>query len=113
MTHKSDPPLGAMRLCHRSAEWRSLYSGVLLMGLGQLLITATIPIDQGFAARLGEGSVATLGYANRIVTLFDGLGTIVAGRALLPVCPGRSPTAISLRAAGKRCNGRYSFAQGR
>lgn len=88
MTHKSDPPLGAMRLRHRSAEWRSLYGGVLLMGLGQLLITATIPIDQGFAARLGEGSVATLGYANRIVTLFSGLATIVAGRALLPVLSG-------------------------
>ena len=80
---------------HRSAEWRSLYGAVLLMGLGQLLITATIPIDQGFAARLGEGAVATLGYANRIVTLFSGLATIVAGRAFCPCCPGRLPTAIS------------------
>jgi peptidoglycan biosynthesis protein MviN/MurJ (putative lipid II flippase) len=55
------------------------------MAAGQMLLTLTIPIDQGFAARLGEGAVATLGYANRIVTLVTGLGTIVIGRALLPV----------------------------
>ena len=55
------------------------------MALGQILITASLPIDQGFASRLGEGAVATLGYTNRILTLFSGLGTIVIGRALLPV----------------------------
>ncbi len=88
MTRKGDPPLGSIRLRHRSIEWQSLYGGLLLMGLGQLLITATIPIDQGFAVRLGEGSVASLGYANRIVTLFSGLATIVVGRALLPVLSG-------------------------
>src|SRR5678815_3329780 len=57
----------------------------LLMVSGQLLISASIPIDQGFAARLGEGAVASLGYANRIITLLSGIGTIVVGRALLPV----------------------------
>ena len=63
-------------------------TAVLLMVAGQFLITASIPIDQGFAARLGEGAVASLGYANRIITLFSGLATIVVGRALLPVLSG-------------------------
>lgn len=85
MTEKADAPLGGVRFRHRSAEWRSLYGSLLLMGAGQILITATIPIDQAFAARIGEGAVATLGYANRIVTLITGLATIVVGRALLPV----------------------------
>ena len=82
-----------MRLRHRSAEWRLLYGAILLMGLGHFLLTATIPIDQGFAARLGEGSVATLGFANRILTLFSGLATIVIARALLPVLSERLPMA--------------------
>jgi putative peptidoglycan lipid II flippase len=85
MVRKSDPPLGAMRFSHRSGEWSSLYGSILLMMAGQLLITASNPIDQAFAAPIGEGAVATLAYANRIVTLFSGFGTIVVGRALLPV----------------------------
>jgi peptidoglycan biosynthesis protein MviN/MurJ (putative lipid II flippase) len=55
---------------------------------GQALITSSLPVDQAFAARLGGGAVATLGYANRIVTLFSTLGTVVVGRALLPVLAG-------------------------
>lgn len=85
---RGDPPLGAVRVRHRSVEWGSLYGSITLMVLGQLLITASIPIDQGFAARLGEGAVASLGYANRILTLFSTLATIVVGRALLPVLSG-------------------------
>ena len=88
MVRKGDAPLGAPRLGHRSAEWNSLYGSILLMMAGQVLITASIPIDQAFAARIGEGAVATMSYTNRIVTLFSGLGTIVVGRALLPVLSG-------------------------
>jgi peptidoglycan biosynthesis protein MviN/MurJ (putative lipid II flippase) len=83
-----DPPLGGTRVRHTSSEWHTLYGSVLLMVIAQLLITFSVPIDQGFAARLGEGAVATLGYANRIITLFSGLASIVVGRALLPVLSG-------------------------
>lgn len=81
---RGDPPLGGTSLRHGSAEWRGLRGSFVLMILGQLLIATSIPVDQGFAARLGEGQVATLGYASRIITLFSGLGTVVVGRALLP-----------------------------
>jgi murein biosynthesis integral membrane protein MurJ len=80
-----DPPLGKVSLRHRSDEWGTFYRSILMMTLGQIVLTVTNPIDQAFAARLGEGSVATLGYAMRIVTLFSGLATVVIGRALLPV----------------------------
>jgi peptidoglycan biosynthesis protein MviN/MurJ (putative lipid II flippase) len=80
-----DPPLGKLSLRHRSEEWGTFYRSILMMTLGQMVLTVTNPIDQAFAARLGEGSVATLGYATRIVTLFSGLATVVIGRALLPV----------------------------
>jgi len=90
MVRKGDPPFLAPRLGHRSAEWSSLYNSILLMSAGQVLITASIPIDQAFAARIGEGAVATLSYTNRILTLFSGFGTIVVGRALLPVLSDRA-----------------------
>jgi len=85
MVRAGDPPLGRSRFTHRSGEWRSLYGSLLLMMAGQLLITASLPVDQAFAAPIGEGAVATLSYANRILTLVSGFGTIVVGRALLPV----------------------------
>lgn len=88
LVKRGDPPVGGARISHRSDQWATLYGSILLMISGQLLMTATIPIDQWFAARLGEGAVATLGYANRIVTLFSGIATIVVGRALLPVLSG-------------------------
>jgi peptidoglycan biosynthesis protein MviN/MurJ (putative lipid II flippase) len=88
LTARGDPPMGGFRFRHRSDEWALMYGSMLLMVSGQLLITATIPIDQGFAARIGEGAVASLGYANRIVTLFSSLATLVVGRALLPVLSG-------------------------
>lgn len=85
MIARGDPPIGRMRWGHKSREWSTLYGSILLMVLGQFLVTASIPIDQGFASRLGEGSVASLGYANRVIGLFSGLATVVIGRALLPV----------------------------
>lgn len=85
MVRAGDPPLGRSRFTHQSGEWRSLYGSLLLMMAGQLLITASLPVDQAFAAPIGEGAVATLAYANRILTLCSGFGTIVVGRALLPV----------------------------
>ena len=85
MVRSGDRPFGGLRFSHRSGEWSSLYGSILLMTAGQLLITASIPIDQAFAAPMGEGAIATLAYANRIVALFSGFGTIIVGRALLPV----------------------------
>lgn len=85
MTRTADPPIGTIRFRHRSIEWNSLYGGMLLMSSGQLLLTSVIPIDQLFASRLGEGAIATLGYANRIISLITGFGVVVMSRALLPV----------------------------
>lgn len=88
LSRKGDAPLGSIAFTHRSHEWQSLYGSILLMGFGQLVFSAAAPIDQAFAARVGEGAVATLGYANRILALLTSFGTIVVTRALLPVLAG-------------------------
>lgn len=85
MTAVADRPLGRLRFRHRSEQWALLYGPILAMGIGQLLVTTTIPIDQVFAASLGEGAVSTLGYVNRIITLITSFGFVVFARALLPV----------------------------
>jgi murein biosynthesis integral membrane protein MurJ len=88
MTRKGDPPLGSARVRHRSPEWSSLYRSIVLMGLGQLIFAVALPVDQGFASRLGQGAVATLAYANRILALITTFGAVVVARALLPVLSG-------------------------
>lgn len=107
MVQTGAPPLGALRFRHGSGEWATLYGALLVMGLGQLFITATNPIDQAFAARLGEGAVATLGYVNRIVTLITGFGSVVLARALLPVLSGA--VADGSPALGRRQALQWSF----
>jgi putative peptidoglycan lipid II flippase len=42
-------------------------------------------IDQFYAVGMGTGSVATLGYANRILSLILGLAAVAVSRATLPV----------------------------
>jgi peptidoglycan biosynthesis protein MviN/MurJ (putative lipid II flippase) len=44
-----------------------------------------VVIDQFYAVGLGTGAVATLGYANRILSLILGLAAIAASRATLPI----------------------------
>jgi len=85
MTKAADAPLGSLIFKHRSAQWGGIYGPLSTMVLAQFLMTVTLPLDQAFAASLGDGAIATLGYVNRIITLVTGLGSVVLARALLPV----------------------------
>lgn len=88
MTYAGDPPLGWFGLSRDSTEWLGLYRPLLVMFAGQVILTVSTPVDQAFASYFGEGGVATLGYANRIVSLIAGVGSVVVARALLPVLSG-------------------------
>lgn len=76
---------GGHRLRPRSAEWRAVIAGLAAMGVGQALMYASLPLDQYVASRSGEGGIAVLGYANRLIGIATSMGTVVLGRALLPV----------------------------
>ena len=88
LARRADPPLAAISFRRRAPDWRLVYMPLLVMAAGQVVLTVTNPLDQAFAANLGEGGVATLGYANRIVGLVVGFGSVVVARALLPVLSG-------------------------
>ena len=69
----------------RSPWWRVFWAALTVMLLGQFLQSLTGIIDQFFAAHLGSGELATLGYSNRILALVNAIGAMAIGRALLPV----------------------------
>ena len=68
-----------------SPAWRHMVAGLSLTVLGQALLGSTTMIEAFIAARLGEGNVSTLGYANRVLGLFTGLVVLAVTRSMLPV----------------------------
>lgn len=73
-----------------SPAWTSFRQAVGVLALSQLALSLALPIDQMLAARLDEGSLATLGFANRVLALALGLGATAVGRAILPVLSDRA-----------------------
>lgn len=68
-----------------SPAWRGLIGGLSISLLGQVLMSSTAVVETFIAAGLGEGAVATLGYANRLLGLFSGIVLLAVTRAMLPV----------------------------
>lgn len=66
-------------------RWRQFWSSFGVMAIGQALMTASVIVDQVMAAPLDPGTIATLGYANRIIALMLGLGALSVSRATLPI----------------------------
>jgi putative peptidoglycan lipid II flippase len=77
--------LSAPRFRMQSPQWVGFWRGFSVMLAGQALMSVTTVIDQFFAAHLGTGAIATLGYANRILVLVLSLGATAVTRATLPV----------------------------
>lgn len=69
----------------QSNEWKILWRSALIIGLAQFARSFSTPIDHYYAANFGAGSIATLGYANRLVALCMALGATIISRATLPI----------------------------
>lgn len=85
MTRAADAAPSGLSLALRAPAWRSVYGALGIMGVGQLVMATAVPIDQFFAAALGDGALPTMGYANRLIGLATGVGAVILARALLPV----------------------------
>lgn len=68
-----------------SPYWSEIYKAVGVMAIGQFIMSFVMPLDQYMAARLGEGTIATLSYANRLLLLGMSVGALAITRGLLPV----------------------------
>ncbi|WP_299029170.1 lipid II flippase MurJ [uncultured Thermanaerothrix sp.] len=71
-----------------SPYWSYAYIYFSVVFVGQIAASMVAPMDNVFAAQLGKGAVATLGYATRLIALATGLAATAIGRALLPVLAG-------------------------
>lgn len=66
-------------------QWKPFRQAIGTLLLGAVAMSLVLPIDQLMAAQLDTGSVSTLSYATRLLTLAMGLAITVLTRALLPV----------------------------
>jgi peptidoglycan biosynthesis protein MviN/MurJ (putative lipid II flippase) len=73
------------RFTSHSPQWPPFWQGFGIMLVGQMMTSFIGIIDQFFAAHLDTGSIATISYANRILSLILGLGATAVSRATLPV----------------------------
>ena len=73
------------RLGFTSTVWRTAWRGGAAMLAGQIVFSLVPLVDQFFAARLGEGTLAALGYANRLLLGVQGLAGVALQRASLPL----------------------------
>lgn len=80
------PParLGAVVFSFRSPWWGEFSKSGRIMFFGQALMALTLLIDQFFAAHMGEGKVASINYANRILAIVLMLGATAIQRGTLP-----------------------------
>jgi putative peptidoglycan lipid II flippase len=92
---RADGATGLPRFSLRSRHWSELYAATGIMVVGQFVLTCITPLDQYTAAQLGNGAIATLGYANRVIALLGSIGAMAIARAILPVMS-------DLNAAGQR-----------
>ena len=85
ITRRTSAGLGGLRLGIGAPAWSIVWRGLGAMAVGQFLIFLTVPMEQYFAGHATSGGIAMMSYANRIVSLITGLGTVVLARALLPI----------------------------
>lgn len=73
------------RVAFRSPGWQFFGRGAIFLLVGQMLFALVPLVDPFFAARLGDGNVAALGFANRLILGVQGLVGIAIQRAGLPL----------------------------
>jgi peptidoglycan biosynthesis protein MviN/MurJ (putative lipid II flippase) len=76
--------LSAPKFSFSSPPWQAFWRAAAIIGIGQALMSFATVIDQLMASHVGQGSIAALGYADRVIALIIGLGATAAVRATLP-----------------------------
>lgn len=98
LAHKADGDSVVPCFTHRSPHWLALSKAFAIMAAGQFVMSFIVPLDQYYAAQMGDGAIARLGYANRVIALLLGLGAMAISRAALPVLAELHVTGESVRA---------------
>jgi peptidoglycan biosynthesis protein MviN/MurJ (putative lipid II flippase) len=73
----------------RSEAWPIFWRGMGVLAAGQAAMSLINLIDPLMASAFGSGSVASLGYAQRMIGMLTAVGAIAVARAVLPVLSSR------------------------
>ncbi len=84
LARKADGIRAFPRFSLKSDQWPTMFRamGILLVGA---VINISGPLDQYFLAHSGDGAIATLGYATRLLSLLISMGALAISRATLPI----------------------------
>ncbi len=91
-----------IRLSLSSPGWTEFWKACSVLLLGAFVLSVVRPFDQYLASSLGEGAVASLSYATRLLAIGLALGTTILARSILPVLSDKSQTVDSKAAIAKR-----------
>jgi peptidoglycan biosynthesis protein MviN/MurJ (putative lipid II flippase) len=76
-------------LVPRSEAWPIFWRGMGVLAAGQAAMSLVNLVDPLMAAAFGSGSVASLGYAQRMIGMLTAVGATAVARAVLPVLSSR------------------------
>jgi putative peptidoglycan lipid II flippase len=76
---------GTLRLSFQSQHWPRIAHAARVFMPGQIVLCCAPALDQSFAAHLGDGTIAKLGYANRVISLLMSVGALAMAQATLPI----------------------------
>jgi peptidoglycan biosynthesis protein MviN/MurJ (putative lipid II flippase) len=93
-----DPIRFRPRLTLKAPQWTRVLRAVRVLALGQMVMCCTPVLDQYFVAGFGDGAIATLGYANRVLSLLLSMGALAISQATLPILSDIIGSGDSLRA---------------
>ena len=65
--------------------WKGFLNSIGIVVIGQIFMSMTTIFDQFYATQLEPGSLSIMSYANRILALILGMGSLAISRSTLPV----------------------------
>ncbi len=85
LARKADTVHAIPRLSLKSSQWPATFRAMGVLLLGAVIGNLAGPVDQYFLAHRGDGAIATMGYANRLLSLLISMGALAISRATLPI----------------------------
>ncbi|SAL49626.1 virulence factor MVIN family protein [Caballeronia cordobensis] len=85
LARRADALAAAPRLSTRARQWPNTVRSMGTLMIGSVAAGLWLPVDQYFMAQQGDGAIATLGYANRLLSLLLSMGALAISRATLPI----------------------------
>ncbi|SAK86551.1 virulence factor MVIN family protein [Caballeronia pedi] len=85
LARRADGASDMPRVSMNAPQWPKTIRSMGTLMVGSVVAGLWLPVDQYFMAQQGDGAIATLGYANRLLSLLLSMGALAISRATLPI----------------------------